>query len=166
MPGAVWGPQILISPRAPNCPGPALLWPAVSLSDSAVRWVMRRMLHTLLSCDFTFCDCEEMRRLHISRWNLAVTADSRKESSTCWMHHYNQFIKVTSHVWISESSLCHCVLINFNNLVMWHLHLLSRLQREQHWHRVNDHIMVIVQITLVNWHLSGDSWWVCLTCLH
>ncbi len=70
MPGAVWGPQILLSPRAPNCPGPALLWPAVSSCrrrDSVVRWVMRRMLHTSLSRS---CDCVEMWRSPITHWIL------------------------------------------------------------------------------------------------
>ncbi len=84
------GPQIKISLRAPNCLGPALLWQAVSSCrrrNSEVPWVMRRMLHTSLSRDFTLCDCVEMWRFPITHWILTdrVTADWHEESSTGWM---------------------------------------------------------------------------------
>ncbi len=71
-----------------------LLWQAVSSCrrrDSAVRCVTSRMLLTLLSRDFTLCDCVDMWCFPVTHWILTkwvsewVTADWHEESSAGWM---------------------------------------------------------------------------------
>ncbi len=89
-----------------------------------------KLLHNLLSPDFTFCDCVEILWLDlwlfpITHWILTdrVTADwvQLNWRSPAWAEcaAIDQVIKETPHVWISESSSWRCIFIEFWSWVIY-----------------------------------------------
>ncbi len=80
---------------------------------------MKRMLHTLLSHDFTLCDCLDMWRFPIMHFSNGVSADDMRNPARVECAAIDQVMKVTSHVWISEPSSWCCVFIDFWSWVIF-----------------------------------------------
>ncbi len=82
---------------------------------------MRRMLHALISRDFTLCDCVDMWCFPTTHWILTewqlndwLRSPVRVECAAI-----DQVIKKASHVCISESSSWRCVFIEFWSWVIF-----------------------------------------------